>query len=78
MAADSLGKTSLSRKALAVRNNLVCSFALGLQTPMLITLGGGYARPDATPSIEAHCDVLRAAAIRLGATHGEARRAATA
>lgn len=66
LAEDSLGKMCLSRGALAVRNNLVYSFALGLSTPMLITLGGGYARPDATPSIEAHCDVFRAAAFRLG------------
>ena len=67
LAEDSLGKMSLSRRALAVRNNMVFSFALGISTPMLITLGGGYARQDATPSIEAHCDVFRAAAFRLGA-----------
>lgn len=67
LAEDSLGKMGLSRRALAVRNNMVYSFALGLTTPMLITLGGGYARPNAAPSIDAHCDVFRAAAFRLGA-----------
>lgn len=64
---DTLGKMSLSRKTLATRNNLVLSFALRQNIPMLMTLGGGYARPDATPSIEAHCDLFRSAAFRLGA-----------
>jgi acetoin utilization deacetylase AcuC-like enzyme len=75
LAQDTLGKMNLSRNALAARNNLVCSFALEHRTPMLITLGGGYARPDPTPSIEAHCDVFRVAAMRLGALHAASRRA---
>lgn len=63
---DALGNLKLTRKDLSLRNNLVYSFALELQAPMVITMGGGYSRP-ADASINAHADVYRAAAFRLAA-----------
>lgn len=76
LAEDSLGKMNLSRDALGSRNNMVLSFALSQEVPLLITLGGGYARPDMTPSVSAHADVFRAAAFRLSALHGPLRQSA--
>lgn len=68
--ADSLGKLNLSRHALNARNNAVYSFALELDVPLVITMGGGYAKPDVEPTVAAHADVYRTAAYRLGAAFG--------
>jgi acetoin utilization deacetylase AcuC-like enzyme len=64
---DALGKMSLSRDTLGRRNNMVYSFALELNAPLLITMGGGYAKPDIMKSVVCHADVYRAAAFRLSA-----------
>jgi acetoin utilization deacetylase AcuC-like enzyme len=74
LAEDSMGKMSLSRHALAARNNMIYSFALSHHAPLLITLGGGYARPDMSPSVLAHADVFRAAAFRLSAMDAPRRQ----
>lgn len=66
LADDALGKLSLSRDTLAKRNNMVYSFAVELDVPLLITMGGGYAKPDIMKSVVCHADVYRAAAFRLG------------
>lgn len=71
LADDALGKMSLSRETLAGRNNMVYSFALDSQVPLLITMGGGYAKPDIMKSVVCHADVYRAAAFRLAALKGE-------
>lgn len=62
---DALGKMTLSRDTLGRRNNMVYSFALNLDVPLLITMGGGYAKPDIMTSVVCHADVYRAAAFRL-------------
>jgi acetoin utilization deacetylase AcuC-like enzyme len=64
---DAFGKMKLSREALNKRNNLVLSFALFHGCPMVVTMGGGYAKPDVSPSVAAHADVYRTAALRLRA-----------
>lgn len=66
LAEDALGNLNLSRDDLNIRNNMVYSFALELNVPTVITMGGGYSRP-ADASISAHADVYRAAAFRLAA-----------
>ena len=65
--ADSLGNMSLSRDCLNARNNAVYSFALGSGVPLVVCMGGGYAKPDVAPSVAAHADVYRTAAMRLSA-----------
>ena len=68
LAEDALGNLKLTRSDLSIRNNIVYSFALELQVPMVITMGGGYSRPS-DASINAHADVYRAAAFRLVAAN---------
>ena len=68
---DALGKMSFSRDTLGRRNNMVFSFALDLEVPLLITMGGGYAKPDIMQSVVCHADVYRAAAFRLAAAGRE-------
>lgn len=64
--ADKLGKMQLSRETLNARNNMIYSFALLNKIPMVITMGGGYAK-DIGLSVAAHADVYRTAALRLQA-----------
>jgi acetoin utilization deacetylase AcuC-like enzyme len=64
---DKLGKMQISRQALNARNNMLYSFALFNAFPMVITMGGGYAKPSIDPSVAAHADVYRTAALRLSA-----------
>lgn len=68
---DSLGNMRLSRTCLNARNNLVYSFALAQGVPLVVCMGGGYAKPDINPSVAAHADVYRTAALRLSAAVGE-------
>lgn len=65
---DALGKMALTRDTLSSRNNMVLSFALEADVPLLITMGGGYAKPDIMTSVACHADVHRAAAFRLAAS----------
>lgn len=67
LAADSLGNLRLSRECLNARNNAVYSFALARNVPLVVCMGGGYAKPDVAPSVAAHADVYRTAAMRLSA-----------
>jgi acetoin utilization deacetylase AcuC-like enzyme len=64
---DSLGNMRLSRRGLNARNNMVYSLALGGGVPLVVCMGGGYAKPDMSPSVVAHADVYRTAALRLHA-----------
>jgi acetoin utilization deacetylase AcuC-like enzyme len=67
LAEDALGNLKLSRNCLNARNNAVYSFALQNNFPLGICMGGGYAKPDIAPSVAAHADVFRTAAMRLSA-----------
>jgi acetoin utilization deacetylase AcuC-like enzyme len=67
LAEDALGNLKLSRNCLNARNNAVYSFALQNNFSLVICMGGGYAKPDIAPSVAAHADVFRTAAMRLSA-----------
>ncbi len=57
---DHLGRLALSLAGVAERDRLVFELACKLAVPLVMTLGGGYARPiDAT--VQAHCAAYRVA-----------------
>lgn len=72
LAADHLGRLSLSRGGLRTRNALVLeAVSERRRIPMVITMGGGYARPiDA--SVTSLADVFEQAA-KLGSTPSDSR-----
>lgn len=53
---DGLGRLSLSREGLKERNRMVYKELLNRKIPGVITMGGGYSKPDIEVSVEAHCD----------------------
>lgn len=53
---DALGRLALTRAGLSARNRMVYEACLERDVPVVVTLGGGYARPIA-PSVDAHTDV---------------------
>jgi acetoin utilization deacetylase AcuC-like enzyme len=61
LAADSLGKLSLTQAGLLQRDRLVMSAAHAYGAPFVITLGGGYAVPI-EPTARAHANTFRTAA----------------
>lgn len=61
LASDTLGKLSLTPEGLAERDHRVLGFARKLGTPLVITLGGGYANPI-EESAAAHATTFRLAA----------------
>lgn len=61
---DAFGRLGLTRAGLAARNNAIFSAVLASGSPLVITMGGGYAKPIER-SVEAHADVFRAAAMRF-------------
>jgi len=63
LAGDALGRLALSRAGLQARNNAVYSACLAAGAPLVVSMGGGYAKPIER-SVEAHADVFRAAAMR--------------
>ncbi|KAG6553089.1 hypothetical protein Mapa_005426 [Marchantia paleacea] len=63
---DSFGRLSLTRQGLLRRNNIIYSACMTRNLPLVITMGGGYSRPN-DASIQAHADVYRSAALRYGA-----------
>ncbi|CAM6117926.1 unnamed protein product [Calypogeia fissa] len=65
--ADSFGRLSLTREGLLRRNNAVYSACLERNLLLVITMGGGYARPS-DASVQAHADVYRSAALRYGSS----------
>jgi acetoin utilization deacetylase AcuC-like enzyme len=60
LAGDRFGKLALTMTGVAERDRLVCSFARRVGIPLVVTLGGGYAR-DITRIVEAHCQTVRIA-----------------
>lgn len=51
--ADALGRMSLSRAGLSRRNAIVFDSCLAENVPCVVTMGGGYCRPDIGPTVDA-------------------------
>ena len=60
LAGDRFGKLALTMSGVAERDRLVCAFARHAGIPLVVTLGGGYAR-DISHIVEAHCQTVRVA-----------------
>jgi len=60
LAGDRFGKFSLTMAGVEERDRLVCEFARHAGLPLVVTLGGGYAR-DINRIVEAHCQTVRIA-----------------
>lgn len=65
LAADRLGKLSLSQRGLAERDRRVLELAAREEIPVVVTLGGGYADPI-EETAGAHANTFRAAAAAFG------------
>ena len=61
LAQDSLGRLRLTHAGLRSRDRMVLSAARDRDLPVVLTLGGGYAKP-VEASVEAHCGTYREAA----------------
>jgi len=60
LAGDRFGKLALTMAGVAERDRAVCVFARRAGIPLVVTLGGGYAR-DITQIVEAHCQTVKIA-----------------
>ena len=60
LADDRFGKLALTMAGIGERDRLVCEFARVAGLPLVVTLGGGYAR-DIHCIVEAHCQTVRTA-----------------
>jgi acetoin utilization deacetylase AcuC-like enzyme len=60
LAGDRFGKLALTMKGVKERDRLVSEFARRAGLPLVVTLGGGYAR-DINRIVEAHCQTVEAA-----------------
>ena len=60
LADDRFGKLALTMKGVGERDQMVCEFARRVGLPLVVTLGGGYAR-DINRIVEAHCQTVRMA-----------------
>ena len=60
LAQDSLGRLRLTHDGLRARDRIVLAAARDRGIPVVITLGGGYAKP-VEASVEAHCGTYREA-----------------
>ncbi len=60
LAGDRFGKLALTMAGVGERDRLVCEFANRAGVPLVVTLGGGYAR-DINRIVEAHCQTVRTA-----------------
>jgi acetoin utilization deacetylase AcuC-like enzyme len=75
LAEDRLGRLTLSRDDLRRRNDVLFDWVarrrrrLGVDTRVLVLMGGGYSDPIG-PSVEAHCDVFWQAAEAMCALGG--------
>ncbi|MGE0680230.1 MAG: histone deacetylase [Candidatus Binatia bacterium] len=58
LAGDRFGKLALTMNGIGERDRLVCEFARGAGLPLVVTLGGGYAR-DIHRIVEAHCQTVK-------------------
>ncbi|HXG18438.1 MAG TPA: histone deacetylase [Methylomirabilota bacterium] len=63
LAGDRFGKLQLTMAGVRERDSLVSDFARRTGLPLVITLGGGYAR-DMQQIVEAHCQTVRVAKSR--------------
>jgi acetoin utilization deacetylase AcuC-like enzyme len=70
LAGDRFGKLALTMAGLAERDQLVYEFARRAGLPLVVTLGGGYAR-DLNRIVEAHCQTVRIAKHRENRRNGE-------
>lgn len=61
---DALGRLALTRAGVAKRNHAVFSACVAARVPCVVVMGGGYCRPIG-PTVDAHADVFRAAAMRF-------------
>ena len=69
--ADRLGKMSVTQEGISRRNSLVFEFARKMDSPLVISMGGGYPKGnDWTPILEAHTNVYWEAYRFLSATKG--------
>ncbi len=57
---DRFGKLALSMAGVGERDRITCAFARRAGIPLVMTLGGGYAR-DINRIVTAHCQTVRAA-----------------
>jgi acetoin utilization deacetylase AcuC-like enzyme len=60
LAGDRFGKLALTMEGVGERDRLVYEFARRAGLPLVVTLGGGYAR-DISRIVEAHCQTVRRA-----------------
>jgi len=60
LAGDRFGKLALTMKGVGERDRLVYEFVRRARLPLVVTLGGGYAR-DINRIVEAHCQTVRVA-----------------
>jgi acetoin utilization deacetylase AcuC-like enzyme len=60
LAQDALGRLGLTHQGLRTRDRMVLSAARDRGLPVVLTLGGGYAKP-LEASVEAHCGTYREA-----------------
>jgi len=58
LAGDRFGKLALTMAGVGERDRLVCEFARNIGVPLVVTLGGGYAR-NLNRIVEAHCQTVR-------------------
>ena len=65
LAQDALGRLRLTHEGLRARDRMVLTAARDRGLPMVLTLGGGYARP-LEASIEAHAGTYREARAVFG------------
>ena len=62
LAGDRFGKLGLTMRGVGERDQLVCKFARRAGLPLVVTLGGGYAR-DINRIVEAHCQTVKIASL---------------
>ena len=72
LAEDTLGRLSLSAEGLEARDRFVFETAQRRGLPLVLTLGGGYARP-LSRSVEAHLGTYRAARAVYGPSRAQPR-----
>ncbi|TMB00212.1 MAG: histone deacetylase [Deltaproteobacteria bacterium] len=65
LAEDALGRLRLTHAGLRARDRMVLTAARDRAIPVVLTLGGGYARP-LEASVEAHCGTYREARAVFG------------
>jgi len=74
LAGDRLGRLALTPEGVRARDQMVFGFAKRAGTPVVVTLGGGYAEP-LERSVEAHTETFRTAATMY--SRGQRRQVET-